>query len=690
MATRLIPWSAAVAAAIAAMLAVAAPIGMKVLIAGTDPPAILTETSVLVVDRNDALLRPFPVDKGRWRLPVDASGIDPLYVRMLLAYEDGRFYSHRGIDPRALIRAALQAIRYGRPVSGGSTLTMQVVRLLERQSTRTLTGKFRQIRQAIVLERMLSKDEILDLYFLRAPFGGNLEGVRAASIAYFGKEPARLLPAEAALLVALPQSPEARRPDRDPEAARRARDRVLARSYEIGLISEREKSEALREPVPNLRRPFPVLAAHTAERVISERPEARLHELTIDGELQHRMETLAADRARSVSGSASVAILLADHTTGEILASVGSPGLFDDRRDGFVDMTRALRSPGSTLKPLIYGLAFELGLAHPETLIEDRQFAFADYVPGNFDDEFRGTVTVRKALQLSLNIPAVQVLDAVGPSRLLSRLRRAGAEPVVPHYSVPGLAVGLGGVGVTLHDLVSMYAAIARLGDPVSLRIRADDRGIGAKRPVLERRAAWQVTSILAGSAGPRQRSFAPIAFKTGTSYGYRDAWAVGFDGRYVIGVWVGRPDSIPVPGLVGGGVAAPILFDAFARVGSPSLLPGPPDGVVEASTGQLPPPLQRFSHGRNMQVVSSPGPEIAFPPSGARVDTGLSFGESGHLVLKLREGTPPFMWFVDGQPIGNSGFEREMSWIPENRGFVEISVVDGEHRSARTRVFVQ
>jgi penicillin-binding protein 1C len=691
MAPHIISRAIALAAAVAVTTVLVAPVGLKVLVANAEPPSIVTNTSVLVVDRRDRLLRPFPVEDRRWRLPVDVTDVEPLYLRMLLAYEDARFHRHHGVDVMALARAAWQVIRHGRAVSGGSTLTMQVVRLLGRQSTRDAAGKLRQILQALALERKLTKDEILALYFLRAPFGGNLEGVRSASFAYFGKEPRRLAPAEAALLVALPQSPEARRPDHDPEAARRARDRVLARALEVRLISDREAAEAMGEKIPTTRRPFPILSAHIADRVVAERPVAKLHRLTIDADLQRRMEDLALRRAHGLAGSTSVAILLADHRTGEILASVGSPDLFDEARDGFIDMTLAVRSPGSTLKPLIYGLAFELGIAHPETLIEDRPVTFAGYAPGNFEGEFYGTVTVRRALQLSLNSPAVQVLDAVGPARLLSRMRRAGAAPIIPSYSLPGLAIGLGGVGVTLHDLVAIYAAIARGGDPVPITIWPDLSRSAEKNPlVLDNHAAWQVGSILAGASRPQQRPPGTIAFKTGTSYGYRDAWAVGFDGRHVLGVWVGRPDGTPVSGLVGADAAAPILFDAFARLNSSNPLPGAPAGILVARTAGLPPPLRRFSHGRNIESRNATGPEIAFPPDGARVDTGFAFGERGSLALKLRRGTPPFRWFADGWPITNSGFDREISWKPSSRGFVEITVIDGQRRSARTRLFVE
>jgi penicillin-binding protein 1C len=637
------------------------------------------------------LLRPFPVADGRWRLPITLAEVDPLFIKTLIAYEDRRFREHRGVDVRALARAAFQLVTHGRRVSGGSTITMQVARLLSGESTRTPSGKLAQIVTALALERTLSKDRILELYLLLAPYGGNIEGVRAASLAYFGKEPRRLTPAEAALLVALPQAPEARRPDRSPASAEAARARVLARAEDVGVLSAEDVAAAVSERVPHQRRAFPMLTAHAASRLQAEAPTQAVHRLTIDAGLQRRLESLAAERAKTFSDPVSVAILAADHRTGEILASVGSSGLFDERRDGFVDMTRAIRSPGSALKPLIYGLAFEAGLAHPETLIEDRPVDFAGYAPENFDREFHGTVSVRRALQLSLNVPAIQLLEVVGPARLVARMRRAGAKPLLPDISPPGLAVGLGGVGVTLTDLVAIHAAIARGGTAVPLTLDADrPLNLDRQGQVLDGRAAWYVTSILAGAPGPDHVSPGTIAFKTGTSYGYRDAWAIGFDGRHVVGVWVGRPDGAPVPGLIGVDAAAPVLMDAFARLGPTAPLPAAPPGIVEASPAELPAPLRRFRSPHAPRVAAAAPPEIAYPPKNVRVDLGIGDGDPMPLVLKAQSGAPPYTWFVNGAPIGTADFGRALSWQPDGPGFVDLTVIDGRGAAASSSVYLE
>ena len=680
--------------------------GLDALIDSTPPLDMRIATSTLMLDRDGRLLRAFTVADGRWRLPVELNAVDPTYVTMLLAYEDRRFESHPGVDALALMRAGWQLLSQGRIRSGGSTLTMQLARLLETRSTRDAGGKLSQIRTALWLERGLDKDAILQTYLTLAPYGGNLEGVRSASLAWFGKEPRRLTPAEAALLVALPQSPETRRPDRHPDAARRARDRVLEHVRLAGIIDADEAAAARAESVPTARLDAPILAAHLTDRLRRAHPERAVHRLTLDAGLQERLEQLANARSAALGQRVSMAILVADHGRGEILASVGSAGLFETARQGHVDMTRAVRSPGSALKPLIYGLAFEDGRAHPESLIEDRPSAFGAYVPANFDLGFQGTITVRRALQLSLNIPAVKLLDAVGPARLVARMRRAGARPVLPDLSPPGLAVGLGGVGVSLTDLVGIYAAIARSGRPVILRETLDEAGadsgllgvvgsgadVGA--PVLEARAAWYVASILAGAPAPTNSAPGVLAFKTGTSYGNRDAWAIGFDGRHVAGVWVGRPDGAPVPGLAGIDAAAPVLVEVFARLGPTTPLPAAPPGILSSTSAELPPPLRRVQDPRAASRDPSLGgvqaPQIAYPPEGARVELGLGRGRAADLVLRVRDGVPPFTWFVDGAPVVREPFARTARWTPDGPGYVAISVVDARGGAARVSVFLE
>lgn len=662
------------------------------------------DLSISVLDRHDRLLRAFITPDGRWRLGIQPADVDPRYLKMLITYEDKRFYRHGGIDPMALLRAAGQLVRRGHIVSGGSTLTMQVARLVDGGQERSLAAKLRQMLRALQLEATLSKTDIVRLYLRLAPFGGNVEGVRAASLAYLGKEPRRLSAGEAALLVALPQSPEQRRPDRYPQRAQKARDRVLERIAAAGVVSPGEVRAAKAETVPKIRREFPRYAAHLSEDEVRRYPDRSIHRLTLDRDLQAALEALAQDHTRQLGARLSAAIVALDHTTGEVLAQVGSAGYLADDRFGAVDMTRAIRSPGSTLKPLIYGLAFEAGLAHPQTLIEDRPVRFGVYAPKNFDQEFHGTVTIRSALAQSLNIPAVKVLNALGPARLTSRFRRAGIAVALPGLGEPTLAMALGGVGLTIIDLATVYAAIARGGDVIELRhdrdpqtVRAIQQGAAARkwlrRRLLTPVAAWYLTDILKNAAPPLNAQPGIIAYKTGTSFGFQDAWAIGYDGRHTIAVWVGRPDATATPGLTGRTAAAPLLFEAFARI-SPRRVPfgPPPSGVVRATGSDLPPPLRRFNDdGINEAAAAGPyldpAVHIAFPPDRAELEVGAEAGEPATLVVKAEGGTLPLTWLIDGKPVDAPNHVREITVSQAGRGFVKLSVIDAHGRADRVTV---
>ena len=649
-------------------------------VASTDLPPLGIAQSVEVLDREGTLLRAFTVEDGRWRLATDLDQVDPTYIALLLRYEDKRFYAHRGVDPVAVLRAIGQSIRSGHVVSGGSTLTMQVARLIENSGTGSWSGKIRQIRVALALEQRLTKDEILLLYLNRAPFGGNIEGLRSATYAYFGKPPRRLTLAESALLVALPQSPETRRPDRNHDAAVAARDRVLDRIAGAGLAAQDAVAAAKSESIPAQRQDFPAIAAHLADRARLSDPIADRHLTTLSAPLQIALEQLAEQSVASRSDRLQVAIVVADHQTGEILASVGSAGYRPDERGGFVDLTQAARSPGSTLKPLVYGLAFDQGMVHPETLISDRPTDFDGYRPQNFDGSFRGDIRVREALQLSLNIPVVSLLQAMGPQHLVTGMHRAGVAPQIPGGR-PGLAVALGGLGISREDLVQLYAAIADSGRAVDLHWQIDQSDTLGGQQVMGDVAAWEIADILLHTPRPAGVVGQGIAYKTGTSYGNRDAWSVGFDGRHVIGVWMGRADGTSVPGAFGGELAAPVMFRAFQRLGVPvTPIRPPPAATLLLPNAQLPIPLRRFRPAGDLGEIAAL--RLAFPPDGAVIDGPL-------LVARVEEGVAPFTWLLNGAPFETT-VARQIELPDLGRGYSTVTVLDGNGQSARATVEIR
>ncbi len=500
---------------------------------------------------------------GVWRYPVQTSEVSPYYLDALLTYEDRWFYQHPGVNPLALARATWQNLTGARVVSGGSTLSMQVARLLDPHS-RTFHGKLRQLWRTAQLEWHLSKAEILNLYLNRAPFGGTLQGVAAASWAYLGKSPGQLTHAEAALLAVLPQAPSRLRPDRHPQRAQQARDKVLRRLAEFQVWPQSAVDEALEEPLLLAPRLEPSLAPLLARRL--NRPDSPpLIRTTLDASLQRRLEDLLLGWRARLPEHTSAAILVVEEESMAVRAYLGSVDINDAKRFGHVDMISALRSPGSTLKPFLYGMALDDGLIHSESLLQDVPRRYGDYRPGNFSMGFTGAVPASTALSSSLNLPAVQLLEAYGPKRFAAEMRIGGVPLALPALAEPNLALILGGAGSRLEDLVSGYSAFARDGRSATIRLQPDDTL--RERPLLSPGSAWIVRRILSGQARPDRDPRAELvqrpvlAWKTGTSYGFRDAWAIGVGPRYLIGVWIGRPDGTPVPGQFGLASAAPLML---------------------------------------------------------------------------------------------------------------------------------
>jgi penicillin-binding protein 1C len=617
------------------------------------PPDLsrLDRAGAEILDRNGRTLEMLPAAGGIWRLRTAADQVSPVFLDVLVRTEDRRFYDHGGVDPRAILRAVWQWARSGRVVSGGSTLTMQVARLLEPRP-RTLRSKLVEAFRAVQLEERFSKRAILGIWLTLAPFGGNLEGVRAGSQAWFGKRPAALDRAEAALLVAIPRRPEGLRPDRHPDRALALRDRLL------GDDAGAERDEAL----PTARLPFPRHAEPALRALVAASPQPDGMVTTFDLPLQVAAERLVADRLARLPPRVSIAVLVADARSRAVLAAVsgdGGPG-----RAGSLDLTMASRSPGSALKPLLYGIAFQDGLVTPATPVSDLPRHFGGYAPENFDRSFAGTVTAAEALRRSLNLPAVALLDRIGPTRFAARLNAAGARLHLPPGAAPSLPLALGGAGIRLRDLLRLYAALASDGASLPLRLQPGAPP-GPALPLLQRSAARLVADVITRDfpdGGPPG-----VAWKTGTSWGGRDAWAMGFDARSVAGVWLGRPDGTALPGFTGAATALPVIADVFG------LLPPAPRAIGTDDTAEA-----------GTTTEAEAGVHLLFPPPGATLSA------DGPVPLRAMGGRRPLAFAVDGSALPSVPASRSTLWTPGSPGFYTITVQDADGAMARAQVRVR
>ena len=597
-----------------------------------------------VLDRDGKLLAMLPAPGGVWRLRTTADQVSRPFLDLLIATEDKRFWQHPGVDPLAISRAAAQWIRAGRVISGGSTLSMQAARLLEPRP-RTLRSKLIEAARALQLEWRYGKQGVLGIWLTLAPYGGNLEGVRAGARAWFGTSAAALDPAQSALLVAIPRRPEGLRPDRHPERALALRNRVLA--------------EAEGAVLPRHRLPFPRHAAQMVARLDATPPDPRsLVRTTIDLGLQTALERLVAERLQSLPERASVAMLVADLRTREVRAAVsGRWGV--ESRGGALDLTLAVRSPGSALKPFLYAMAFQDGIVAPDTPLRDLPRRYGSYAPENFNGINAGTVTAAEALRRSLNGPAVALLDRVGPTRFAEMLRVGGAKLRLPMGADASLPLALGGVGITLRDLAGLYAALGSDGDGATLRLTP---GAAPRRRFLTPEHARMVAAVLTHAfpdGGPRG-----IAWKTGTSWGGRDAWAAGFDRQHVAVVWLGRPDGTPMAGATGRSLALPVLARVFEHLPqSPRPIPAAPRAPAAAEGSTL---------------------RLLFPPPGAVLSS------DGPVTVRAMGGRRPLLFMVDGAPVPAPMAQRQTSWSPAGPGFYQLTVVDADGDAVRASVRVR
>ena len=644
---------------------------------------LVASKEVLAADGE--LLRAFPTSTGMWRLRTGVADVDPRYLSLLLAAEDKRFRTHGGVDAGAMLRAAWQYVRAGRIVSGGSTLSMQTARLLE-PHRRSVSGKLHDMWRAWQLEERYDKDAILSMYLTLAPFGGNVEGVRAASLTWFGHDAAQLSEAEAALLVAIPQSPARRRPDRGFAAAVRAADRLVARLRAAGELpaswSDSGAAAAVRHGLPRL---APLFCAGLARAA----PAGARVRSTIDFDLQRRLEALLDREMASEPPAVGVAAVVVDNVTRRVRASVGGRGPGMAGAD--LDLAAARRSPGSALKPFIYGMAFDAGILHPLTLIADAPGLIAGYAPHNFDSLYHGAITAQTALRQSYNVPAVEVLEAVGADRFVAGLRQAGATIAMPGRQA-SLAVALGGLGISLSDMVMLYAALGDDGRTSPL-VRVE--GAAPRRVAfMGALAVYYLRQVLEGSPPPPGMAYAAltggraIAFKTGTSYGFRDAWAVGYSRATTVGIWTGRVDGTPRPGSFGRATAAPLMLQAFGLLPpeDDAASPPPEGAIVAEGNGELPTALRRLGATEDaLPGDALPGdalpdrPVLDFPPAGSTIDLTPALGSLDYLpvTLRVRGGHAPFRWIVDGKPMAGGG--SELRWAPDGPGVAMVTVIGAD-----------
>ncbi|RFD19671.1 penicillin-binding protein 1C [Komagataeibacter melaceti] len=648
------------------LVAVVLPAGMLWMLDRLLPPDLsrLHASALILNDRTGARLDGRTSVDGMWRLPLAAPQVDPVYLQMLLRTEDRRFYWHPGVDPLSMARALAQLVMRGHIVSGGSTLAMQASRLLS-PHRHSLRGKLLDMARAVQLEWRYGRRGVLDIYLTLTPEGGNIEGVRAGSLLYFGHEPDHLAPQEAALLVAIPRHPTTLRPGRHNALALAAARQVLRGT---GMGQEMENVPSGPVPMPHA---APALLAHAWS--VGLRDVVRT---TLDGRLQRMLRGVVAARDAPLRGTFAALVVRRD---GGIAAWIGGgehqcPGCA-------VDLVTARRSPGSTLKPFIYGMAFDHGLLTPRTRISDGRMSLSGYAPHDFDQSFRGETTVADALRQSLNVPAVQALRLIGPDRFLSRLAACGVVPRLPGRDVaPGLAIALGGEGISIYDLATLYSALNHDGQVMAPYFDVTGRAPATR--LLGPRAAQDVRTILEGTPPPPgSGQWNHVAFKTGTSYGMHDAWAAGVTGQWTIIVWAGRPDGTAAPGITGRATAAPLLAHIV------SLLE--PDGSIAASgvtphhqaISYLSPALRRLSRPE--------GPQIIMPQAGSEMESRADDGTMTPIGLEAGGGTPPYQWMVNGTRLDVPPGAAP-SWLPDGVGYVHISVMDMHGRSAAVDVRIR
>ena len=527
-------------------------------------------------DRQGELLALLISEDGYFRIRGADDTISSFFIKALLLQEDRNFYDHHGISLGAMTRALWQNLKHGRVVSGGSTITMQLARMLQRRH-RSFGNKLLEVFRTWQLERKYTKTEILTHYLTIAPYGGNIEGLPAAAYFYFGKSAKHLSIAETALLVAIPKSPNRLRPDIHPDAARAARNRVLAKLYQGTLITQDQYQRALSEPVQVQRHVHPNQIPHLSWRLRKQSPRQYDFRTTIDLKTQHHLNQILGHYIEKINthNISNGAIVVIDNETRAVRAVVGSTDYLNKARLGANDGSWAQRSPGSTFKPFLYGLALQQGLVGDQTVLFDVPTNFSGYMPENFSQAFVGPVNLHSALRDSLNVVVVQLYQRLGIQSLHTLLLEGGITTIQKPAQHYGLPLVLGGVEVRLLELTNLYASLANEGVHRPYQVLADTKSAPEQsKRLLSASASWIVTQILTDVQRPDfpaswqfAKNRPTVAWKTGTSYNNRDAWSLGYTRKYTVGVWLGNFDGSSSKELVGSHIAGPLLFDIFQHL---------------------------------------------------------------------------------------------------------------------------
>lgn len=612
--------------------------------------------SPVVIDRNGRILFARTAADDQWRMPATLDRVAPSAIEATIAAEDSRYYAHPGVDLIAIARAVGQNLRERRIVSGASTITMQVCDMMEK-SERSWSAKCIEAFRAVQLERIRSKDQILEYYLTEAPYGGNIRGIETAARHYFGRPASLLTLAESALLAGIPQSPERYRPDRFPQVARDRRNVVLQYMFDQGFINHDEMKAALTEPVRLYDDRSQGRLSHVAMAALARRPGGGT--TTIDSALQDAMESIVHRHEMRLPAQAHVAVAVIDVESAGILAWIGSSD-FNRPRDGQNDGVLAWRSPGSALKPFVYAAAFEAQRLAPDSIVPDVSMDRAGWSPENFDGTQHEEVTVADALRRSLNVPALLTAERIGIDRCAGVMQSVGVRFRDGAVARARLSLATGGAEVRLLDLTNAYATLARGGERQSPRLFADD--VSERVRVLNESTCRALDAILSsharrpigfeGAAVDQQPWF---VWKTGTSSARRDAWAVGHNRKLAIGVWVGRFDGVSDPQFVGRIAAEPILAEIFAlpevRVGAPA-----PSSGVDWVVGR--PLFPRIDSD-----ADAPSVRIAHPENGA---TFVATNDRA-LVHARVDRDVPVSWFLDGEFV-------------DRAAAIRLDVVPGDH----------